>query len=236
MIKIENLSKFYGKTQVLNQISFELTKQKIYSILGPNGSGKTTVFKCLLGLTQVEKNSKLLLSDKAIEFNLPAYLNVGYMPQSPFFQKNLKVKELLEYLKSLEKTFPVHFRKLYTELGVQSFEEKKIFELSGGMKQKLNILQCFMSNRDIYFLDEPTASLDPYHSIYLKELILNLKQNSTIVLTTHILHEVEELADEMLILIDGKLKYRDNPKEFIKKQDSENLEKAIGKIKEFIKI
>ncbi len=235
MIKVQNLTKYYGKTKVLNELSFDLRKQQIYSILGPNGSGKTTVFKCLLGLTEAGFESQLFFFDQKIAFNLPSYLNIGYMPQTPFFQKNLRVREIMNYLKSLEKSPPVYFESLQKELLIHQFETKKIYELSGGMKQKLNILQCFMSERDIYFLDEPTASLDPYHSIYLKELILKRSQNSIVVLTTHILHEVEELAHEMLILIDGNLKYKENPQEFIKKHEAENLEKALGKIKEFIK-
>ncbi|GIX41140.1 MAG: hypothetical protein KatS3mg129_0873 [Leptospiraceae bacterium] len=236
MIKIENLNKIYKKHQVLKNIYLELENQNIIALLGPNGSGKTTLIKCLLGLVIPEKHSKLFLNNQLIEFNLPKYLNIGYVPQTPHFPSNLKVNDLIEYLVSFEKDFPIYLDDLLKDLNINSFLNKKVGELSGGMKQKINLLQCFMSPRDIYILDEPTASLDPYHSFYLKKLIKTIKEHAMILFTTHILSEVEELADQMFILIDGEIRFKENPKDFIFSKNAQNLEEALSNIKEYIKI
>ncbi len=236
MIKIQNLEKKFNQQWVLKNINIEISENKIIALLGPNGSGKTTFMKTLLGLVIPEKISKIYLDSKEIHYNLPLYVKAGYMPQVPVFPNNLKVKDLILYLKSFDEQDSVYFQELIQNLKIDEFYNKKISELSGGMKQKLSILQCFMSKREIYFLDEPTASLDPYHSFYLKKLILSRKVNSYILFTTHILSEVEEIADEMIILIDGEVKIQENPKKFILEKETKNLEEALSNVKEFVKI
>jgi len=236
MLKIQKLNKTYQKHLVLKNVEIELNNNNVVALLGPNGSGKTTLIKILLGLVIPDNDSELFLFDKKIEFNLSKYLNVGYVPQTPYFPNNLKVKDLIDYLKSFEKSSIDNLEQLIEDLNIKDFLHKKISELSGGMKQKINLLQCFMTKRDIYILDEPTASLDPYHSVYLKKLIKTLKPNSLIIFTTHILNEVEELADQMYILIDGEIRIKENPKNFILSQNASNLEEALSNIKEYVKI
>lgn len=238
MIRIENLKKTFNKQKALFNLNLELQKDKIYCLLGPNGSGKTTFVKCLLGLVIPDKDSKIYYEDKEIQYNLSRFLEVGYIPQFPLFPQNLRVKDLIDYLLSFEnyKTLKNEKDSIIERFGIQTFYEKKISELSGGMKQKINILQCFMKKRNFYILDEPTASLDPYHSYLLKQMIKEKKRESYILFITHNLAEVEELADQMIVLIDGELKLNENPNEFIKKQNSSNLEEALSKIQEYVKI
>ncbi len=236
MLKIQKLNKTYQKHSVLKNIELELNNNNVVALLGPNGSGKTTLIKTLLGFVIPDDGSELFLYDKKVEYNLSKYLNVGYVPQTPYFPNNLKVKDLVDYLKSFEKSSTENLEQLIEDLNIMNFLNKKISELSGGMKQKINLLQCFMTKRDIYILDEPTASLDPYHSVYLKKLIKILKPNSLIIFTTHILNEVEELADQMYILIDGELRFKENPKNFILSKNASNLEEALSNIKEYVKI
>lgn len=238
MIRIENLNKTFNKQKVLFNLNLEFQKDKIYCLIGPNGSGKTTFVKCLLGLVIPDKDSKIYFEDKEIRYNLSQFFDVGYIPQFPLFPQNLKVKELIDYLLSFENyKNEINEKDLIIErFGIQTFYEKKISELSGGMKQKINILQCFMKKRNFYILDEPTASLDPYHSYLLKQIIKERKKNSYILYITHNLAEVEELADQMVVLIDGKLKLNEVPKQFIKMQNSTNLEEALSKIQEYTKI
>lgn len=236
MIKIETLSKTYKENKVIKNISININHNSSIALLGPNGSGKTTLIKILLGLVQPDANSKIYLNETTIDFNLPKYLKIGYISQSPMFPLNLKVKDLIDYLILFENEYPKNLDDLMKDLNINSFINKKVYELSGGMKQKINILQCFMIDRQVYLLDEPTISLDPYHSLYLKQKIKEKKSNSTIIFTTHILNEVEELADEMFILIDGELRLNANPSEFIKSKNSKNLEEALSNIKDYIKI
>ncbi len=235
MIEIK-LNKTYKNQKVLKNISIQIKENTMIALLGPNGSGKTTLIKCLLGLVIPDKDSKLYYKGEEIDFNLSRYLRIGYIPQVPIFPQNLMVKDLLEYLISFEEKYPEYFDALLKELNILDFYTKKVYELSGGMKQKLNILQCLMNKRDLYILDEPTSSLDPYYSYYLKNKLKELKSNSTILFTTHILNEVEELSDEMIILIDGEVKIQKDPKKFILNQNAKNLEEALSLIKEYIKI
>ncbi len=236
MIRIKNLNKIFKKQKVLKNINLEIPKNEIVCFLGPNGSGKTTLIKCLLGLVIPDPDSKLEYENKEIEFNLAKYFQVGYVPQMPLFPRNVLVKDLVDYLTNLENHNEEVNRNIIELLGIHSFFDKKISELSGGMRQKLNLLQCFIKERDIYVLDEPTASLDPYHSHLLKKLIKEKKQTSYVLFITHNLSEVEELADKMVILIDGQIVLIESPKEFIQNQNALNLEDALSKIHEYIKI
>jgi ABC-type multidrug transport system, ATPase component len=150
MLKIQKLNKTYQKHLVLKNVEIELNNNNVVALLGPNGSGKTTLIKTLLGLVIPDNDSELFLFDKKIEYNLSKYLNVGYVPQTPYFPNNLKVKDLIDYLKSFEKSSIDNLEQLIEDLNIKVFLHKKISELSGGMKQKINLLQCFMTKRDIY--------------------------------------------------------------------------------------
>ncbi|MFN3603867.1 MAG: ABC transporter ATP-binding protein [Leptonema sp. (in: bacteria)] len=236
MIQIKNLNKSFRKQKVLRNINIEIPKNQLICLLGPNGSGKTTFIKSLLGLVIPDQEAKIYLDDKEVNYDLPKFLNIGYVPQMPLFPQNLLVKDLIEYLSTFENHYSIEQDSIIELFGIKEFYKKKISELSGGMKQKINILQCFMRKRDMYVLDEPTASLDPYHSFILKNLIKEKKHDAYLLFITHNLSEVEELADQMIVLIDGELKLNENPVEFIKKNNASNLEEALSKVREYIKI
>lgn len=236
MIQIQNLNKSFKNQKVLKDINLEIPNNYIVCFLGPNGSGKTTLIKCLLGLVIPDSNSKLYYGNQEIEFNLPKYFQVGYVPQMPLFPKNLLVKDLVDYLVNLENHKGDVNDSIIEIFGINTFYYRRIGELSGGMRQKINLLQCLIRERDIYIFDEPTASLDPYHSYLLKKIIKEKKETSSVLFITHNLAEVEELADKIVILIDGQIHLIESPNEFIKKQNAKNLEEALSKIREYIKI
>lgn len=216
MTEIRNLCKSYGKHQAVKSISLSLPDSRVTALVGPNGSGKTTLLKCLLGLVfpdsgEIETDSR-----------------AGYMPQVPLFPKNLKVREILRTLSVMEKKDPVFQSRLLEELDMRKFEDRYFGELSGGMKQKVNIVQCFGTDRKIYVIDEPTASLDPHMSLYLKNLIKERKRGGASVLfTSHIMSEVEEVADSVALLVDGKLIFHETPDEILKKSGAKDMESAL---------
>ncbi|HRG73479.1 MAG TPA: ABC transporter ATP-binding protein [Leptospiraceae bacterium] len=227
MIQIKNLTKTYKKNTVIRNLNLEIQEGVITALVGPNGSGKTTLLKCILGLTFPSKESKVLLAGLEYLKQNELY-EIGYMPQTPLFPQNLKVKEILEILETLEKKNPVFKERIKDELEIEKFENKYFGELSGGMKQKVNILQCFSSEKKFYIIDEPTASLDPHISFYLKNLLKERKtMGSSILFTSHIMSEVDEIADRVVVMVEGKLILHEAPIEILAKSKASNMEEAL---------
>ncbi|HRP68677.1 MAG TPA: ABC transporter ATP-binding protein, partial [Turneriella sp.] len=200
-LTLENIRKTYLKRRrVLEDISLTLPQGQIVALVGPNGSGKTTLMKILMGLTHADVGSSLYLDGEKTLFDLPSRISVGYMPQNPLFPDNLRVREIIEYIRGFSQNIPLYYDALFTELNVASFHEKRFRELSGGMRQKLSVLQAFMYERALLVLDEPSAGLDPFHTRILKRLMRERRDKGTLIfITTHILTEIEELADTMLL-------------------------------------
>lgn len=226
-LEINNICKKFGKKVVLKNISLLIPKGSTYALLGPNGSGKTTLLKSLMGSIFFDKGN-LSLNGK-ININTHAYKRqITYMPQIAGFLPHLSAKESIKLLIELRQARPEFKEELIQDLGIKDFWNKPFGDLSGGMKQKINILQCFMFESDIVFLDEPTSSLDPQVAGYVKKWIKNLKQKGkTLLFTSHIMSEVEEVADKMALLDNGELLFEVSPSDFIKKYKTKNLEAAM---------
>jgi Cu-processing system ATP-binding protein len=207
MIAIKGIEKSFGKLQILKGINLDLEKGKVYGFLGPNGSGKTTLLKCILGLVKPDEG-EISINGSSVINDWKYRENIGYMPQIAQFPENLKVFELFKMIKDVRKQ-----KKDTVELvhyfGLDDSLEKKLKNLSGGMKQKVNAILTLMFDPAILILDEPSVGLDPISHIKLKELILaEREKGKTVLLTTHILSDVEELADEIIFLMDGKIFFK----------------------------
>ena len=229
MIEFKNLHKRFGKLTVLDGLDLEIGNGGIFAILGPNGSGKTTLIKCLLGMV-IPNKGEITINDKSV-LNKWEYRNgLNYLPQIANFPPNLTVNELLKMVKNLRpKT--ANERELIHLFGLDKFLNKKLGNLSGGTKQKVNIVLTFMFDSELVILDEPTTGLDPIALIQLKEIIKKEKEKGkTILLTTHIMSVVEELADEIVFLLDGKIYFKGSIDALKKQTDNDNLEKAIANL------
>lgn len=203
MIRIENLNKKFGKVQVLKNLNTTIEQGGIFAFLGPNGSGKTTLIKCILGMV-LPDSGHIFIDDHPILKQYKYKNNISYLPQVANFPSNLKVQELIKLIKNLRQK-PAHESPLIERFKLHSFLDKKLGNLSGGTKQKVNIVLAFMFDNDFIILDEPTNGLDPISVIALKELIMHEKaKNKTILITSHIMSFVEEIADEIVFLLDGK--------------------------------
>ncbi|MDH5718201.1 MAG: ATP-binding cassette domain-containing protein [Spirochaetia bacterium] len=230
MIEFINVKKTYGNHVALYDINLKINSGLIFALLGPNGSGKTTLLRSLMGLAPLQDKSEILVNKNSIRKSFTYRDEIGYMPQIPSFPRNLKVKEIIEFLINLTNKKALYLNKIKSDLGINSFADKQFGTLSQGMKQKVNILQCFMYDHNIIVIDEPAAGLDPQNAYYLKNLLRERKKRgNTILFTTHIMAEVEEIADEMTVLVDGKISVFDKPKVFIKKQKAKSLEDALVK-------
>lgn len=229
MIHAKNLNKKYGKLKVLKNLDLHIAKGGIFSILGPNGSGKTTLIKCLLGLVIPESGEILLNSENII--NKYSYRkNIDYLPQIANFPPNLKVNELIKMIKDLRNK-ETRNEELIKIFGLQEFLDKKLANLSGGTKQKVNLLLAFMFNSPIVILDEPTSGLDPIALLQLKKIILSEKANGkTIIITSHIMNFVEEMSDEIVFLLDGKIYFQGSTSELKSRTQQKDLEHAIASI------
>lgn len=227
MIRINNLYKKFGKLEVLRALNLEISKGGIFVILGPNGSGKTTLIKSILGMVVPDKG-EIIIDDESILGKYSYRGNIDYLPQIANFPENLKVAELLKLIKTLRDK-PTKDAELIERFGLTPFLGKKLGHLSGGTRQKVNIVLAFMFDSPLLVLDEPTTGLDPVSLVSLKELIQEQKQaGKTILITTHIMSFVEEVADEIVFLLDGKIYFKGTVDEIKTKTSMHNLEHAIA--------
>lgn len=231
MIQVKDLSKSFAKLKVLENINFEIEKGGIFAILGPNGSGKTTFLKILLGMV-LPDNGKILYNGQNILQSHEYRKKIGYLPQIARFPDNLTVKEIVNMIADI-RNMPSKPEPLISLFKLESFMDKKLGNLSGGTRQKVNIVLTFMFDSPVIVLDEPTAGLDPVSLLKLKELINKEKQLGKIILiTSHIMSLVEELADEVLFLLEGNIYFKGTIEDLRSKTQATNLEHAIATILE----
>ncbi|MEK9604174.1 MAG: ABC transporter ATP-binding protein [Flavobacteriaceae bacterium] len=229
MVNFQNVFKSFGQNQVLKGIDLNISGGGIIAVLGPNGSGKTTLIKILLGMVIPNSGSIKVIGEDIRK--RPHYRNkISYLPQSANFPHNLKVKELIKMIKDLRPT-QADDQQLIKQFKLEPFLDKKLVHLSGGTKQKINIVLTFMFDSSILVLDEPTTGLDPLSLIQLKDIIKAEKQKGkTIVITSHIMSFVEEIADEVVFLLEGKIYFKGSIPKLKKSTKQPNLEHAIGTI------
>ncbi len=227
MISIKNLHKKFGKLTVLNGLDLDIKTGGIFAVLGPNGSGKTTLIKSILGM--VIPNSGEILIDKTPILKQWKYRNdINYLPQIANFPANITVKELIAMVKNLRPK-PAQEKDLINLFGLEPFLKQKLGNLSGGTKQKVNIILTFMFDSNLIILDEPTTGLDPVSLLHLKEIIQTEKnKGKTLLITTHIMSLVEEIADEIVFLLDGKIYFKGSVSELKTQTKQSNLEHAIA--------
>jgi len=227
MISINKLHKKFGKLTVLKDLDLEIKQGGIFVTLGPNGSGKTTLIKSILGMV-IPNGGKISINGKNVLKKWDYRDNIDYLPQIANFPSNLTVKELIKLVKDL-RVKPTREKELINLFSLEPFLDKKLSNLSGGTKQKVNIVLTFMFNSQLIILDEPTTGLDPVSLINLKELIKKEKKvGKTIIITTHIMSFVEEIADEIVFLLDGKIYFKGTIQDLKLQTKQEDLEHAIA--------
>ena len=229
MIVVKDLYKKFGKNSVLEGIDLKIEKPGIYAILGPNSSGKTTVIKSILGMV-IPNEGYIGVFGEKIAKKWKYRKDVNYLPQIANFPGNLKVGELLAMIKDLRRSESDEAR-LIELFVLEPFLNKKLANLSGGTKQKVNIVIALMFDSQLLILDEPTTGLDPAALIVLKKLILEEKSKGKVILiTTHIMDFVEEMADEIVYLLEGKIYFQGSIEELTKRTEQSDFEHAIATI------
>lgn len=232
MIKLEGLTKQFGSQVVLDDLNLEIPSGKTTGIVGPNGSGKTTTIKHLLGLVKPDSGN-IYIDGRKLNGHWDYRKDIGYMPQMARYPENMKVRELISFIKDIRKDQVAIEHPLLDYFGLKAEMGKRLRNLSGGTRQKVGAVLAIMFNPSILILDEPTAGLDPQASYKLKQMIRReKKKGKTILLTTHIMSEIEELADHLVFLVEGHLRYSGPMTAFLEQQQEQRLEGAVAKMME----
>lgn len=226
---IRGLHKAYRKNEVLKGIDLVIPDGCITAVLGPNGSGKTTLIKSILGMVLYQQG-EIEVRGSNIKNGWQYRRDIGYLPQIAHFPENLKVSELIRMMKDIRNQ-PASDSELISLFGLEPYLDKPLRYLSGGTRQKVNILVAFMFDCHYLVLDEPTVGLDPLALIRFKDLLIGKKETGrAILLTTHMVSLVEELADEVIFILEGKIYFQGKVEELKAKSREQNLERAIAGI------
>jgi len=230
MITCNNVQKAFGKNQVLRGIDLDFQKTgKITAILGPNGSGKTTLIKSILGMVLPDAGT-ISVNGQPVRKQWAYRSAIDYLPQIARFPENLTVTELLSMIKDI-RPGASRDQVLINRFGLEPFLRKRLGNLSGGTKQKVNLTLALMYDSPILMLDEPTSGLDPVAMQTLKAIIQEEKnQGKMILVTTHIMQFVEEIADEIVFLMEGTIYFRGSVEALKESEGVDGLEAAIAGI------
>lgn len=229
MIVATRLRKRFGTVEVLRGVDLRIARGRITALVGPNAAGKTTFIKALLGLTRPDSGT--LTFDGAPVAGDDTYrARIGYMPQIARYPENLTGHELLALLRDLRGNPPVNER-LLEQFALGDELPKPLRVLSGGTRQKINAAAAFLFAPGCYVLDEPTAGLDPVAAGVLKRRILDERAaGSTVILTSHVMSEVDELADDVAFLVEGRVAFTGELAELKRSAGEDHLERAIAEL------
>lgn len=231
MIEVKHVTKKFGKLVALNDISLTFNDGETISLIGPNGSGKTTIIKCLLGL--VVPTSGEIVFDGANIRNTSEYRNsIGYMPQISRFPDNLRISQLIDMVRDIrQRKNTQEDQELIHTYGLDKMRDKQLGTLSGGTRQKVSACLAFLFNPPVIILDEPTAGLDPLAAEQLKDKIRMEKEKGKLILiTSHILSDLDDITSQIVYLQDGKLGFHKTIEQLRKDTGEEKLAKAIAHV------
>ena len=230
MIEIKELQKKFGKFEVLKNINLSCKKGECIALIGPNGCGKTTLIKSVLGM--------VLPDSGTIHFNgnsvLGEYLyreKIGYMPQIGRYPDNMTIGQIIEMIKKIRNSADDLDEDLLHAFELEKMFDKQMRTLSGGTTQKVSAVLAFLFNPDVLILDEPTAGLDPLAAEILKEKIIKEKEKGKLILiTSHLLSELDDLITEIIFMQEGKVHFHQKVEELKATTGEEKISKAIAKI------
>jgi Cu-processing system ATP-binding protein len=231
MIIATNVTKRFGKLTALDSINVVCNKGESIALIGPNGSGKTTFIKCLLGM--VVPDSGFITFDKHnINRDWKYRSDIGYMPQISRFPDNMTIAQVIDMMKDIRKPFTEQIdNELIEQFELDKIMDKRMRTLSGGTRQKVGACLAFMFKPEVLILDEPTAGLDPVSTEILKDKIRKEKANGKLILiTSHVLSDLEDIITQIIYMHDGKLKFHKSFEQLKEDTGEDRLAKAIAHV------
>ena len=232
MIEVKNLSKKYGSHVAVNDVSFTINDGEILGFLGPNGAGKSTTMNIVTGYLSATSGSVAIDGYDILENPNEAKMRIGYLPEQPPLYLDMTVKEYLSFIFDLKKVkFPKgpHIDEICRLVKIDHVKERLIKNLSKGYRQRVGIAQALVGNPDVLILDEPTVGLDPKQIIEIRTLITELGKNHTVILSSHILSEIQAVCERVIVINHGKIIADDTPGNLAKTlSDDHTLTVRIG--------
>jgi Cu-processing system ATP-binding protein len=230
IVEVDGIRKRFGRRTVLDGITCRFRRGRATAVLGPNAAGKSTLIKIFLGL--VCPDAGLVRIDGEVIDGDPAYRSrIGYMPQIARFPENLTGRKVLEMLRGLRGTNTAVDASLLDGFALDPQLDKPLRTLSGGTRQKLNAAIAFMFVPRLLLLDEPTAGLDPLASGFLKDRVAEaLGRGASVILTSHVMAEVEEMANDVIFLLDGRIRFQGALDQLRAQTGEDRLERAIARL------
>jgi len=227
MIDIKDISKSFGKLSVLRGIDLNLNRGQCIALIGPNGCGKTTLIKIILSMVMADKG-EVIINGQLITKGIAYKKMIGYMPQIGRYPQNMTIGQIIEMVQSIRNTNENLDLSLFQSFGMEDLLDKKMGTLSGGTMQKVSAVLAFMFNPPILILDEPTAGLDPISAEILKEKIIAERKNGKlIIITSHLLSELDNMVSEIIFMQDGKVAFHQSVDELKSSTGSMNISEAI---------
>ncbi|MBN1251618.1 MAG: gliding motility-associated ABC transporter ATP-binding subunit GldA [Bacteroidales bacterium] len=214
-IKVNNITKLYGKQKALDNVSFEIKTGEITGFLGPNGAGKSTMMKIITGFLPANSGNVFVNDINVNENPLEVKKIIGYLPENNPLYLDMYVKEYLQFVASIhlnKKEIKQKVKNIIDLTGLGIEQNKKISSLSKGYRQRTGLAQALIHNPDILILDEPTTGLDPNQIVDIRNLIIEIGKEKTIMLSTHIMQEVEAICNKVIIIDKGKIVADDSSK------------------------
>ena len=224
-IKVEGVTKIYGKQTALDNVSFEIKTGEVVGFLGPNGAGKSTMMKILTCFVPQTMGKAFVCGFNVSEESIEVRKNVGYLPENNPLYLDMYVKEYLEFIGGLHKVANIKHRikEMIESTGLQLEQNKKIGALSKGYRQRVGLAQAMIHDPQVLILDEPTSGLDPNQLAEIRNLIVEIGKQKTVMLSTHIMQEVEAVCDRVIIINKGVIVANDTTKNVQQSTDDRQI-------------
>ena len=230
MIEIKNIYKKFGKLEVLNNINLSFKKGECIALIGPNGCGKTTLIKSILGMV-IPTKGDILFDQKSILKEFEYRENIGYMPKIGRYPDYMTVGQIIEMIKKIRNSEQVLDEDLIKSFELEKIVDKQMRTLSGGTTQKVSATLAFLFNPEVLILDEPTAGLDPLASEILKDKIIKEKEKGKLILiTSHLLSELDDLITQIIYMQEGTVHFHQTIDDLLQSTNEQKISKAIAKI------
>ncbi|MDX5479441.1 ABC transporter ATP-binding protein [Fontibacter flavus] len=233
MISVQHIHKKFGKLEVLKDFNLEFESGNSYALMGPNGSGKTTLIKIILGMV-IPNSGEIMVQGKSIKGSYAYRSNIGYMPQIGRYPDNIKIGQLFAMMQDMRPEIKEYDMELVEAFGLNEMMDKPMHTLSGGTRQKVSAALAFMFRADILILDEPTAGLDPIAVEVLKNKIKKERDSGKLILiTSHILSELEELTNHAIYIFEGDVFFNDSVNSLKEITGEDRFSTAIARLMEW---